>query len=119
MLGMVSSAEKLRVGALIRNRRQELGWDQTAFAGHVGVSRTAVSNWERGRAYPLRYTGKIEAVLRISLSAPAPPDPVEESIRGLDLAPAVAAKLIELYRELMNPGVQPSVNGGRPHSTTG
>lgn len=60
---MVSDAERKRAGVLIRNRRQELGLKQPEFARRVGVSRNAVSKWETGRAYPLRYAGKIEAVL--------------------------------------------------------
>ena len=60
---MVSEAEKRRIGALIRQRRQALGLDQPGFARLVGVSRNAVYMWESGRSYPLRYAGKVEAVL--------------------------------------------------------
>ena len=98
---MVSDAEKRRVGALIRARRQELGLRQHQFADRVGVSRNAASNWETGRAYPERYAGKIEAVLRISLSEGAP-DPQELEIRELGarlgLAPGDQDAWIEIYR---------------------
>ena len=73
---MVSDAEKARVGALIRARRQELGLKQPEFARRVGVSRNAVSNWETGRTSPQRHAGKVEAVLRISLAGGGP-DPLE------------------------------------------
>jgi len=69
---MVSDAEKRRVGALIRARRQAQGLKQAPFAARVGVSRNAVSNWETGRAYPERWAGKVEAVLGISLAEDAP-----------------------------------------------
>ena len=80
---MVSDAEKRRVGALIRARRQELGLRQHQFADRVGVSRNTASSWETGRAYPERYAGKVEAVLRISLSdvpGESYPDPDEARI---------------------------------------
>ena len=69
--GMVSEAEKARVGVLIRHRRQALGLHQPALARLIGVSRQTVSKWETGQSYPLRYAGKIEAVLApFSLATP-------------------------------------------------
>lgn len=82
MCGMVSDAEKRRVGALIRTRRQQLGWRQPALAARIGISRNAVSNVETGRTYPVRWLGKAEAVLGISLTEPAP-DPQVQEIREL------------------------------------
>lgn len=86
---MVTEAERRRVGALIRHRRQALDLSQPEFAKRVGVSRNAVSKWENGVSYPLRYAGKIEAVLApFSLSLPAVPldfdpgDPDEVRIAG-------------------------------------
>ena len=64
---MVATAEKQRVGTLIKKRRQELGWKQPELAERVGVSKTSVTKWETGRHYPGRYLGKLEAVLGISL----------------------------------------------------
>jgi transcriptional regulator with XRE-family HTH domain len=103
---MVSDAEKARVGALIRARRQELGLRQPEVARRVGVSRNAVSNWETGRTYPERHAGKVEAVLRISLAAGTvtllpPADPRERELWDLviqDRSPAAAWNVIEEYR---------------------
>lgn len=61
---MATSAERLRVGALIRERRQALGLKQPEFARLVGVSRNTVSSWEQGHKYPARHVGKIKAVLQ-------------------------------------------------------
>lgn len=55
------------IGARIRKRRQVLGMKQHELAAAVGVDRSAVSNWERGRHLPQRYQGKLEDVLGISL----------------------------------------------------
>jgi len=38
------------IGARIRTARQELGWTQDQLAAAVGVSRSAVAQWETGRA---------------------------------------------------------------------
>ena len=57
----------LDFGKLIRKRRQALGMKQDDLAKAVGVDRSAVSNWERSQHFPLRYQGKLEEVLDISL----------------------------------------------------
>lgn len=38
------------IGARIRAARQEQGWTQDELAAAVGVSRSAVAQWETGRA---------------------------------------------------------------------
>src|SRR6476619_4057028 len=38
------------IGARIRNVREEQGWTQDQLAEAVGVSRSAVAQWETGRA---------------------------------------------------------------------
>ncbi len=38
------------IGARIRTAREELGWTQDQLAAEVGVSRSAVAQWETGRA---------------------------------------------------------------------
>jgi len=38
------------IGTRIRDTRQELGWTQDQLAEAVGVSRSAVAQWETGRA---------------------------------------------------------------------
>ena len=38
------------IGERIRSARQELGWTQDQLAVAVGVSRSAVAQWETGRA---------------------------------------------------------------------
>lgn len=69
---MARAAEKRRVGALIRHRRQVLDLSQEELSLLVGVSRNAVSKWETGLSYPSKKLGKVEAVLGVSLSPDAP-----------------------------------------------
>src|SRR5271166_2392222 len=38
------------IGARIRTAREDLGWTQDQLAAEVGVSRSAVAQWETGRA---------------------------------------------------------------------
>lgn len=35
-----------------RTVRTALGWTQTQMAGHMGVTRLTISNWERGKFIP-------------------------------------------------------------------
>jgi transcriptional regulator with XRE-family HTH domain len=56
-----------RVGALIRRRRQELGWTQVEFARRIGVSESTVIRWEQGKIPPSRRRGRVEAVLGMRL----------------------------------------------------
>lgn len=60
----------LPIGVRIQRRRQALGMDQERLAALVGVSRSAVSNWERGRHFPQRHLGAVEEALGISLAEP-------------------------------------------------
>jgi transcriptional regulator with XRE-family HTH domain len=54
-------------GNLIRKRRQVLGMTQEELAAEVGVTRGAVSSWERGQHPPQKHQGKVEQVLGILL----------------------------------------------------
>jgi len=72
------------IGSRIKKRRQVLGMKQHELAAAVGVDRSAVSNWERGRHLPQRYQGKLEEILGISLDEPdmpAIPADIEMAIR--------------------------------------
>jgi transcriptional regulator with XRE-family HTH domain len=40
------------LGRRIKERRDELGWDQEVLAAQVGVVRSVVSNWEHGKRTP-------------------------------------------------------------------
>lgn len=106
------------LGLRIRRARERKRWNQQQLADAIGVGVRSVGRWERGTV-PRNAIGALEDVLGVDLTSTAAPDPVVEAILGLDLPPAVAAKLIERYRELVTPPQpQPSVNG-QPHSTTG
>ena len=43
-------SEASQIGARIRDIRRERGWTQDQLAQSVGVSRSAVAQWETGRA---------------------------------------------------------------------
>jgi transcriptional regulator with XRE-family HTH domain len=93
-------------GTRIRLRRQALKLTQQQLAEKLGVDRATVSAWERGKQYPDRNEGAIEAVLGISLTAApeAPPDPQEEALRDLGkdrggfLDEAEVGRLLDAYR---------------------
>ena len=56
-------------GARIRNARQALGMTQGDLARAVGVSRSAVAQWETDRAGQVRGNlSKIAAILRVSVA---------------------------------------------------
>lgn len=81
------------IGRLIRKRRQALGMRQHELAAKVGVDRSAVSNWERGQHFPLRYQGALEEILGIDLD--------DDGTQGLP--PIVAANWhIEQVRTIWN-----------------
>ena len=85
------------VGERIRDVRRERGWTQDELAVAVGVSRSAVAQWETGRA------GQLSA--NLSRIAGALGVGVEFLLHGSDkLAPNAAATgdewaLLRLYRE--------------------
>ena len=59
------------IGTKIKKRRQILDMTQQDLAGALGVSKSTVANWERGKHFPLRYLGRIEHVLSIRLDEDA------------------------------------------------
>jgi transcriptional regulator with XRE-family HTH domain len=85
------------VGHRIRSIRRERGWTQDDLANSVGVSRSAVAQWETDRAGQIRDNlSRIARVLGVSTEfllngSTAPPD--ARSFSGDELA------LLRLYRE--------------------
>lgn len=76
-------ATDTRIGTRIARRRHVLGWTQQQLADAVGVSKSTVANWERGKHFPQRYIGKVESVLGIELTA-MPDEPViSPELRGM------------------------------------
>lgn len=69
-------ATEVPVGTRIKKRRQVLGLTQQQLAERLDVNRSTVADWERGKHFPLRYLGKVEDVLGISLSDDGPEPPV-------------------------------------------
>src|SRR5271165_888090 len=56
------------IGARIRTAREDLGWTQDQLAAEVGVSRSAVAQWETGRAGQVTTNlTRIAAVLDVGL----------------------------------------------------
>jgi transcriptional regulator with XRE-family HTH domain len=85
------------VGKRIRQTREERGWTQDQLAEHVGVSRSAVAQWETDRVGQVRGNlTRIADVLDVS---------VEFLLHGLDKRiPAAASSgdelaLLRLYRQ--------------------
>ena len=58
------------IGTRIARRRHVLGWTQKELAARLGVSKSAVANWERGTNFPRRHLGRVEHVLGIDLDNP-------------------------------------------------
>jgi HTH-type transcriptional regulator/antitoxin HipB len=92
------------LGALARDRRQEIGWSQTELAGRIGTSRSWVSEMENGKE-------------RVEVSL------VLKALHALGLIVDVRARAVE-------PGYAPeplaplpprraTVAGGRPALTRG
>ena len=85
------------IGSRIRDARIEQGLTQDQLAAAVGVSRSAVAQWETGRAGQL--SGNLDRIARVLAVG------VEHLMHGPDKrAPATAAKgdelaLLRLYRE--------------------
>ena len=85
------------IGARIRAARQDQGWTQDELANAVGVSRSAVAQWETGRA------GQVTA--NLTRVAAALGTDVEHLMYGRDkLAPGQIGSgdelaLLRLYRE--------------------
>ena len=73
------------IGTRIRKRRQALRMTQAEFGARVGVNRSTVSAWERGKQQPERSIGAIEQELGITLTEPGPPQPVLASEFERDL----------------------------------
>jgi len=103
---MDAVATETPLGTKIRKRRQELGMTQQALADRVGVDRTTVTNWEKGKHFPQRYLGKVEAVLDIDLEGGRPPELVSRELRGQilrerGLSPEDAARVIGLIEQTL------------------
>lgn len=88
---------QIDIGRRIRSARQERGLTQEALAAAIGVSRSAVAQWETGRAGQLTtHLAAIAGALEVG---------VEFLMHGDDKrAPALAASgdelaLLRLYRE--------------------
>ena len=90
-------SDPVQIGERIRAARQERGWTQEQLAEAVGVSRSAVAQWETGRAGQL--TGNLSRIAEV-LSVG-----IEHLTHGRDKrAPAQAGTgdelaLLRLYRE--------------------
>lgn len=132
----VMARDPVATGLRIAKRRQVLNrtgglrlpsepmMRQEDLAAFLGVAASTVANWERGKSYPVRYLGALEAVLGVSLTDEEPqPEPVRELdenellLLGLrNLPPGVPQKLVEFYRELTG---RSGTNGERRNVPTG
>jgi transcriptional regulator with XRE-family HTH domain len=56
-------SDPVQIGERIRAARQERGWTQEQLAEAVGVSRSAVAQWETGRAGQL--TGNLSRIAEV------------------------------------------------------
>lgn len=80
------------LGAVIRERRKQLGLDQAALAARIGVSRQWVIGIERGRARAeLGLVLRALDALGIRLNAAPGPAPSSKKPAGPDIDAIVAA----------------------------
>lgn len=86
-----------RIGQRIKRRRQELGLTQKDLAERVGVDPSSVVNWEKGRHFPARYQGAVEAALGISLTEDDEPDPGPQDGDGYD---RLERRALDLLKEI-------------------
>lgn len=94
------------IGTKIRKRRQVLGLTQDDLAARLNVSRSTVANWESGKHFPLRYLGRVESVLGVSLNgdAEAPVIPPDLQRRIDALSPDEQAYVIDRLTRRRGPG---------------
>ncbi len=60
--------KKTTMGAIIAEKRKELGMTQLELAGHMGVTDKAVSKWERDLSYPdINSIPKLAEILGMSV----------------------------------------------------
>src|SRR5260221_10928991 len=97
------------IGTKIKKRRQVLRLTQEQLAGRLGVSKSAVANWERGKHFPLRYLGAIEQVLGISLDGEEEPPVIPPDLqRKIDaLTPEEQEYVIERLTRRRGAGQAP------------
>lgn len=87
------------VGGRVRAARQAAGLTQEALATAVGVSRSAVAQWETDRAGQVGANlARVAAALGVSVAHLLTGDAESESTRGPDSGPELA--LLRLYRGL-------------------
>jgi transcriptional regulator with XRE-family HTH domain len=60
---MPRMSDPMQIGTRIRDARQDRGWTQERLAEAVGVSRSAVAQWETGRAGQL--TGHLSRIAEV------------------------------------------------------
>lgn len=62
--------KNLQFSAVVANRRKEMGLKQEQVAQYIGVSRAAVSKWEKGLSYPdITLLPKLATYFNISIDA--------------------------------------------------
>jgi transcriptional regulator with XRE-family HTH domain len=90
-------SDPVQIGERIRTARNERGWTQEQLAEAVGVSRSAVAQWETGRAGQL--TGNLARIAEVLAVG------IEHLTHGRDKRSGVHAgsgdesALLRLYRE--------------------
>src|ERR1700739_559775 len=98
------------VGDRIRTVRNERGWTQDALAAAVGVSRSAVAQWETDRAGQVRTNlSRVAAALGVS---------VEYLLHGVNLQPAHGAQAGALPGGLTREHPAPHARGAQPSAKT-
>jgi transcriptional regulator with XRE-family HTH domain len=106
-----------QIGRRIGQIRKERGWTQGDLAEAVGVSRSAVAQWETGRSGQLttnlaRIASALDVGVEFLMQGPNAPNPMEPTT-GDELA------LLRLYRECSPPDRQMLLRMARRLAHTG
>lgn len=104
-------------GKLVRDHRRRLGLTQDRLAGKVGLSRTSITNIERGRQKIL-----LHQLFQLAESLQISPEALLPNVAASEVSPEIDEKLGKHFRgaekEWARRIVLSSSKGGTPHAAS-